>query len=111
MSLTIRRWLVEENKKPPRVFIRVSGSHNERRRNGNKTETSSVTDFDLKMDVTNCLLEFYGVMEPTLALVDPGEKAHRGRGVFKSVAKDLEDMGTVRDWADQYCEDQSMLKE
>jgi hypothetical protein len=111
LSLMIKRWLLEENKKPPRVLIRVWGSHQERRRDGKKTQTTSVTDFDLQLDVTGCLMELNGLTEPTLELVDPGEKAHRGHGRFKSVARDLEDVGTVRNWADQYCEDQSTLKE
>ncbi|RPB00519.1 hypothetical protein L873DRAFT_1804929 [Choiromyces venosus 120613-1] len=107
----LHRWLLEQSWKPPCVQVRIIGTHNETKRTGNKTERSSVTDFDLTCNFTHLLLEQNSIGVPTLATVPPDQKAHRGHGRFKSVAKDLEEGGTVRDWADQYCEDQSSLKE
>jgi len=88
------------------VCIRIWGTHR-----GGRKGRKLVTDFDLYCDLTHLLLEQNHIGEPTLATVPPNQRAHRGHGRFKSIAKDLEEGRTVRDWADQYCEDQSALKE
>ncbi|CAZ83381.1 unnamed protein product [Tuber melanosporum] len=100
------RWLLEQRSRPPSVCIRIWGTHR-----GGRKGRKLVTDFDLSCDLTHLLLEQNHIGEPTLATVPPNQRAHRGHGRFKSIAKDLEEGRTVRDWADQYCEDQSALKE
>lgn len=48
---------------------------------------------------------------PYLRTVSPDKKTNRG-GRWKTVATDQEAGElSVRNWADQYCEDKSMLKE
>ncbi|KAL7269176.1 hypothetical protein RUND412_008171 [Rhizina undulata] len=102
------RWLKEENKTCPRPQIRIRGSHTETRRKNNKTETSTITDFDVTLDVTYCLLdrEKPGILK----VVESDQKAHRG-GRIKRLAKVGEAGRTIRDWADEYCSNKAMLKE
>ncbi|PWW80708.1 hypothetical protein C7212DRAFT_361247 [Tuber magnatum] len=71
----------------------------------------TVTDFYLIYDIPHLLPEQNHRGEPTLATVPPDKAAYRGNGGFKSFTKNPEEGGTVRDWADRYCEDQSALKE
>ncbi|CUS12962.1 unnamed protein product, partial [Tuber aestivum] len=103
------RWFLEQRSRPPRVQVRVHGYHSEW--SFSQRRFKAVTDFHLICDFTHLLLEQNHIGEPTLATVPPDKKAHRGHGGFKSLAKDLEEGGTVRDWADRYCEDQSTFKE
>ncbi|KAG0137425.1 hypothetical protein HOY82DRAFT_372246 [Tuber indicum] len=104
--IVYHRWLLEQRSRPPSVCIRIWGTHR-----GGRKGRELVTDFDLYCDLTHLLLEQNHIGEPTLATVPPNQRAHRGHGRFKSIAKGLEEGRTVRDWADQYCEDQSALKD
>ncbi|KAG0636460.1 hypothetical protein HOY80DRAFT_1011276 [Tuber brumale] len=99
------RWLLEQRSRPPRVYIHIQGTH------PNPGDGSLVTDFDLVCDLTHLLLEQNHMGEPTLATVPPNQRVHRGHRRLKSIAKELEEGWTVRDWADKYCKDQSVLKE
>jgi len=105
--IVYRRWLLEQRSKPPCVQVRIRGTHTEDKQN----QKREVTDFDLTCDITHLLLEQNNMGKPTLGTVPPNEMAYRGHGRSKSVAKDVEEGMSVRDFADQYCEDQSTLKE
>ncbi|KAI5852780.1 hypothetical protein DFP73DRAFT_15928 [Morchella snyderi] len=105
------RWLLQESRNPPRPEIHIQGYHTVSTRNGDKTKTSTVTDFNFKIDLRYRLVKAYsnGAV-PQLKTADPRKKTSRG-GRWKTVAADLEEARTVRSWADQYCEDKSTLKE
>jgi len=109
--IVYRRWLLEQRSKPPCVQVHIRGTHTEEECYGSHTYSTRVTDFDLTCDITHLLLEQNHMGEPTLETIPPNKMAHRGHGWSKSVAKDVEEGMSVRDFADQYCEDQSTLKE
>lgn len=106
------RWLKEESLTPPKPQVHIRGTHQTCRRKDNKTETSTTTDFDLRLSLGEYFIE--GNVRghwPHLRTVDQNKKTNRG-GRWKTVATDLEAAKlSVRSWADKYCEDESTLKE
>lgn len=109
--LLASRWLAEESLIPPKPEVRIRGTHMIRRRNGDKTETSTTTDFDIRLKLGEYFLEGnVPGYAPYLTTVDGNRRANRG-GRWKTVAADPEEVLPVRCWADRYCEDKSILKE
>ncbi|KAI9756122.1 MAG: hypothetical protein M4579_004009 [Chaenotheca gracillima] len=118
----LHQFVLEQAKLPPRPVVRVVGTHSETRKDSKgKNETSQITDFDLKLDLTPYIIVDCGdgTFDPSwtyLRVVENGQKALRG-GRTKARAKgwsaDLEVASaapSLADWTQQYCEDPARLR-
>lgn len=100
---------------PPSKLIHIVGTHKETRQNGDKKETKAITDFDLKLRLTEYLFTHQnrnGWMK--LKTVENIEKTHRGT-VFKTAEKgpahDLErPKAELKEWCHRFEANHASLK-
>ncbi|KAE9984687.1 hypothetical protein BLS_001682 [Venturia inaequalis] len=113
---TVRKWATI----PPAQMIRIVGTHRETTKNGKKEETSTVTDFDVKLRMTEYLsINAVGNSRwVCMRTVENSEKTHRGT-VFKKMAKvrkgDAEAAENnikpgLKEWCHLYCASHSRVK-
>jgi hypothetical protein len=111
MEANLRRWA----EVPPAKMIHIRGSHTETTKNGDKKEQKSITDFDLKLRLTEYLFTHPGRNAwIDLRTVENSEKTYRGT-VFKKANKiALEDVERVKpslkEWCHMYDASHSKLK-
>lgn len=115
LETQIREWA----RKPPRVSVRLYGTHRQSVHRNGKKETETVTDFDVSVDLTPFLYS-----DPVDALswrelntVDNTTKAKRGTifrrrapGVKRGIELGLPEKPTLEEWCHRYCASHSGLK-
>lgn len=96
---------------PPCITLNVSGSHREKKRtSNNKTEETTVTDFDVNVDMRHLLVPAAG-KPGFMEIVPEGTKAYRGtRRPTETRVKDIELGNTLQTWCIRYCEDPASVK-
>ncbi|TPX15320.1 uncharacterized protein E0L32_004597 [Thyridium curvatum] len=111
----VRAWAVQ----PPRPSVRVHGEHKATVTNNGKRERKSVTDFDVRIDLTPYLFSdaTNGASWRQLRTVENYEKARRGTVLQTRAAgssQDLEvgggDKPTLAEWCHLYCASHAGLK-
>lgn len=104
---------------PPRPFAQIRGTHNETHRNGDKSETKQVVDFDVEIELTHLLFTDTRTQSSwrQLTTVSNFEKVRRGTILTKrapgfggsgSVAEEG-DPGVV-EWCHRFCASGAGLK-
>lgn len=112
----IRKWATI----PPAQMIRIVGTHTETTKNGKKEETNTVTDFDIKLRMTEYLPINATGNSPwvNMRTVENSEKTHRGT-ILKKLAKPrkgdaeaAEDLAKpeMNEWCHLYCASHSSVK-
>lgn len=111
---------MQQNRRRPVLTAEINGHHTESKTVGNKTESRTVTDFKLQLDMTNLLIPAGGEVAPGFFhIVDPREKAHRG-GRWRRRGSEIRSDGTealqvgkknIRNWVEEYCAHTSSTKE
>jgi hypothetical protein len=111
----IRKW----SSIRPAQMIQIKGTHTQTVRNGKKDEKQTITDFDIKLRLTEYLLNTDGAAPwARMYTVDNDDKTHRGT-VFKRRAKmpkggraDLLEAGKpeLKEWCHRYCASHAHLK-
>ena len=115
-------WMTHLAELPPRLFVRMEGSHEESKTesDGKTKSVSRVVDFDLRIDMTSFLYRDAGARESwrELRTVADHEKARRGtsllqRGSPRAAAGEQEigpsQLGLAA-WAAKYCDCPAALK-
>ncbi|KAL7625884.1 hypothetical protein AAE478_005108 [Parahypoxylon ruwenzoriense] len=105
---------------PPRPYIKIVGTHTETTRDSKgKTEKSTVTDFDVSVELTPYLYSDaqYGRSWSQLRTVDNGEKTRRGTilkkrapGSNQSIEVGDSPKPTLREWCHLYAASHAGLK-
>ncbi|EON97091.1 putative abc transporter protein [Phaeoacremonium minimum UCRPA7] len=104
---------------PPRPYVRVFGSHRERVDNNGKKENKSVTDFDVKVELTPYLFSDASnrISWRGLSTVENGEKTRRGTvlrkrapGHKQAIEVGHTDKPTLAEWCHLYCASHAGLK-
>ncbi|KAK7911750.1 hypothetical protein PG985_014231 [Apiospora marii] len=105
---------------PPRPYIKIVGTHRQtERKSDNKTETKTVTDFDVAVEMTPYLYSNaqYRTSWSRLRTVDNGEKVRRGTILKKrapGAAQHIEVGGapkpTLEEWCHRFCAHHGGLK-
>jgi hypothetical protein len=102
---------------PPAIYVRILGTHSETVKSGkgDKQERKTVTDFDMKIRLTEYLFTHTNQSQwRDFVLPENQEKAFRG-GVFKSKARkgagDVEySAPLLTNWCEDYCDNKATLK-
>jgi hypothetical protein len=103
------------SKVPPAIHVRILGTHSQKVKKGDKTETEKVTDFDMKLRLTEYLLTHGNDSSwRDVSTVDNDSKTFRGT-VFKTRQKERSDevehtIPTLKEWCEDYCENKATLK-
>jgi len=111
----VRKWA----KIPPSPLVQITGTHSQTVKKGDKTETETVTDFDIKLNLGPCLLNGPGGigsswMERRTAANN--EKTYRGSCLKKRAPGPHSDVEvndwkpSLREWCHRYCASHSPLK-
>lgn len=111
---------------PPRPFVRVHGSHRERRRAGNgKDETRDITDFDVRVELTPHPWADAAARRAwsELHTVEDGDRARRGTALRRrapgagrraaaagSIELGMAEKPSLTQWCHRYCASHSGLK-
>jgi hypothetical protein len=111
LELFVRRWALI----PPAKLIQIVGTHKQTTKVGNKTETKTITDFDLKLRLTEYLFTHPGRSAwSELRTVENGEKTYRGTILKKRAEGNvttLEDgKPGLKEWCHRFCADHAKLK-
>ena len=112
LEAVIRRWAII----PPAKLVIIRGTHKQTTKNGDKKETQTVTDFELKLRLTEYLFTHPGKSAwHTLRTVENAEKTHRGTVLKKRVTSGEgialeEGKPTLQEWCHRFCADHSKLK-
>jgi hypothetical protein len=98
---------------PPAQMIVLKGTHTQTIKNGDKSEKKTITDFEIKMRLTEYLFTHRGesAWRETKA-AEMGSKTYRG-GIFKKKAKltELEEGDvSVHGWCERYVNNPARLK-
>jgi hypothetical protein len=112
----IRKW----SSIRPAQMIQIKGTHTQTVKNGNKEEKQTITDFDIKLRLTEYLLDSEGSAPwARMYTVSNNEKTHRGT-IFKTrakvpkggVAADLLEAGKpeLKEWCHLFCASHANLK-
>ena len=103
------------SKVPPAIHVRILGTHSQSVKKGDKTETQKITDFDMKLRLTEYLLT-HGTQSAwrDIVTVDNHTKTFRGT-VFKTKQKKQSDevehtIPSLQEWCEDYCENKATLK-
>jgi hypothetical protein len=107
----VRRWALI----PPAKLVQIVGTHKQTTKVGNKTETQTITDFDLKLRLTEYLLTHSGQSAwRELRPAENQDKTYRGTILKKraqGTATTLEDGGPGwQEWIHRFCADPAKLK-
>lgn len=107
----LKRWAAV----PPSKLVHIVGTHKETRKNGDKKEQISITDFDLKLRLTEYLFTYTaGNAWMELKTVENAEKTYRGSIIKKSEpapAADLErPKAGLKEWCYRFDANHSPLK-
>jgi hypothetical protein len=111
LSSSVQAW----GRVPPAIHVRILGTHSEKVKKGDKTETKQVTDFDMKLRMTEYLFTHSNTSNwREVQTVENDTKAFRGT-VFKTRSKKLpneEDRSypSLKDWCEDYCANKATLK-
>ena len=103
---------------PPRLFVRISGTHQETVDNAGKKERKRVTDFDVSIELTPYLYSNAAARAAwtELRTVENEEKVRRGTVLRKRApgAKQHIELGntkpTLAEWCHRYCASHAGLK-
>ncbi|KAI9810405.1 MAG: hypothetical protein M1827_006291 [Pycnora praestabilis] len=74
----LQAFILKQSELPPKPIVKIIGTHMEKRKNNGKEEKVTVTDFDVKLDVTESLLRPMDDEWRDLKIVENGMKAYRG---------------------------------
>lgn len=78
----LKKMLEDQAKYPPTFTVRVAGKHTETRRTKDKQEKVTVTDFDVRLDMTHLLVPNSGthpsLVSQEISVPSPGIKTYRG---------------------------------
>lgn len=106
--------------RPPRPYVKVRGTHKAtRKKSDGKSETETITDFDVAVDLTPYLYSDaqYRKSWAQLRTVDNGEEVRRGTVLRKRATgsqQDIEVGGspkpTLEEWCHRYCASHAGLK-
>jgi len=116
----LQTFLLQQNKVPPKPVMQIRGTHIVKKNENGKTETSTVTDFDIEVDFTTCIYRGTGASlggQGIITVVEDHESAFRGgrmRSKDPSFSKGIlgpEPTKGLPEWAVKYCEDPAMLKQ
>lgn len=112
---TIRKW----SSIRPAQMIQIKGTHTQTVKNGNKEEKQTITDFDIKLRLTEYLLDAFGsAPRARMYTVNNNDKTHRGT-IFKTRAKtpkggaaDMLEAGKpeLKEWCHLFCASHANLK-
>jgi hypothetical protein len=103
----------------PAQMIHVKGTHTKTVKNGNKEEKQTITDFDIKMRLTEYIINATGYTNVPLKTAENNDKTYRGTA-FKTRAKGA--MGntsdamleggkpTLSEWCHLYCASHARMK-
>jgi len=104
---------------PPKPKIQVKGTHTETKSDGKKDEKTTVTDFDIKLDLGQYLRNegiLHGVPWRELVTAENYERTYRGTITKKRAPgskQDIEIGGPkpdLREWCHRYCASHSNIK-
>jgi len=104
---------------PPRPSVQVKGTHKQTVDKNGKKERTSVTDFDIQIDLTPYLYSdaTHRISWRELATVDNGEKTKRGSifkrrapGAVQSIEVGGDAKPTLEEWCHMYCASHAGLK-
>lgn len=105
---------------PPRPYIRVVGTHNERhKKSDNRTETRRVTDFDVRVEMTPYLYSDaqYRRSWSHLRTAENGEKTRRGtilkkraKGATQNIEVGGDPKPPLEEWCHRFCASHAGLK-
>jgi hypothetical protein len=103
----------------PAQMIHIVGTHTETTRNGKKEEKSTVTDFDIKMRLTEYIIDGNSGIPVPLRTAENNDKTYRGT-VFKKRAKGANGSTndsmleggkpTLLEWCHLYCASHARMK-
>lgn len=99
---------------PPSYYVQIHGSHTETRRNGNKETKDKITDFIIRINITNLL---GGLGSGEVELLPDNKRGYRGTRIPSlkpTVGEALDEeagrMDELKLWCDRYVADPSKLK-
>jgi hypothetical protein len=107
----VRRWALI----PPAKLVQIVGTHKQTTKVGNKNETKTITDFDLKLRLTEYLLTHSGQSAwSDLRPAENEDKTYRGTILKKRASASptsLEDGSPGwQEWCRRFCADPARLK-
>ncbi|KAF2398395.1 hypothetical protein EJ06DRAFT_480528 [Trichodelitschia bisporula] len=95
---------------PPNLQIRILGTHTQTTKRGDKEEKETVTDFDVKVRLSEYLT--YGPLWRQMQTVENNERVHRGTIWRKALrGKHLEDgKSNLNEWCHRFCASHARLR-
>ncbi|KAK7961703.1 uncharacterized protein PG986_002528 [Apiospora aurea] len=112
----LRHWAAT----PPRPYIKIVGTHSQtEKRSDNKSETKTITDFDVAIEMTPYLYSNaqYRKSWSQLRTVDNGERARRGTilkkcapGAMQHIEVGGAPKPTLEEWCHRFCANHGGLK-
>ena len=111
MEDCLRRWA----RTPPSQRIRILGTHTQTVKKDNKQSKETVTDFDIKLRLTEYLFNQKGTSSWAETITaENGDKTYRGTALKKRAKQDannLEDgKPSLTEWCHRYCASHSKIK-
>jgi hypothetical protein len=103
----------------PAQMIYIKGTHTQTVKNGNKEEKNTITDFDIKLRLTEYIVDMRSLMPGPITMVENNEKTYRGT-VFKTRAQGAKGntsdamleggKPTLLEWCHLYCASHARMK-
>jgi hypothetical protein len=103
----------------PAQMIHLRGTHTQTVKNGNKEEKNTITDFDIKMRLTEYIINATGFTNIPIQTVENNEKTYRGtafkkraQGAKGSTSDSMLEGGkpTLLEWCHLYCASHARMK-
>jgi hypothetical protein len=103
----------------PAQMIHIRGTHTQTVKNGNKEEKQTITDFDIKLRLTEYIIDGTGSISVPLETAENNDKTYRGTvfktrapGVKGSTSDAMLEGGkpTLLEWCHLYCASHAKMK-